>query len=307
MTTNAVYVLGDQAKRAVAFTDPDGAPADPTTVVYTARKPDGTTLELTGGSVVHDGTGSYHVLVTVDQAGDWQEKFAGSGTVVQTRESWFYVRPDVTAGDPSGRDLCTLRDVFRLVPGFDPDDADNADIIETCANLISSESVSIMRETGREVVAIPASDPRTFDLTHSICSRRSIPIGDAAAITQVELFDYDGTTSLGVVDPNLYILQPRVRETWQPYTRLRFPYRPTAVPLLLAPGRTLVLTGTWGFPTIPLDLRQACAKRVLLRYVADSANSGTRLADAIDDTFSIGALLQSARDTVSGYARTGFA
>lgn len=307
MGTNAVYVIGDQTLRSVAFTDPSGAAADPTAVIYTARKPDGTTLELSGGSVIHDGTGAYHVVVTVDQAGDWAEKFVGSGDVVQTRQGWFYVSPDVTASDPAGRDLCTLRDVFRLVPGFDPDDVDNADIVETCANLISSESVSVIRETGREIVEIPDNNPRTFDLTHSICARRSLPIGDAAAVTQIELFDYDGTTSLGIIDPGLYILLPRLRQSWEPLTRVRFPYRPASPPPLLAPGRTLAITGTWGFPQIPFDLRQACAKRVLLRYIADTANAGTRLADAIDDTFNIGALLASARDTVDGYSRPGFA
>jgi hypothetical protein len=248
-----------------------------------------------------------HLDVDCDQAGDWDWKFVGTGAAADVDTGGFYVKPDPTASSPSGRDLCTLRDVFRLVPGFDPEDADNGDIVETCGNLISSESVSIMRETGREIVAIPDSDPRTFDLTPSNCRRRSLPIGDAAAISKVELFDYDGTTSLGVVAPSLYVLLPRLRETWEPFTRIRFPYRPTGAPLLLAPGRSLVLTGTWGFPEIPLDLRQACAKRVVLRYVADNANAGTRLADAIDDTFSIGALLQSARETVDGYSRPGFA
>jgi hypothetical protein len=250
---------------------------------------------------------------------DWQ---AGDTDTIGGYRAWWHVTLPTTAVQDTpefgvevlehadtvaARALCSLLDVFRLVPGFDPQDPDNAEILETCQTLIGSESTSIMRETGREIVAITGLNPRTFDLTHSTVARRGLPIGDAAAVSQVELFDYDGTTSLGVIDPALYILLPRVRETWEPFTRIRFPYRPTAQPILLAPGRTLHLTGTWGFPVVPPDLRQACAKRVLLRYVADNANAGTRLADALDDTFSIGALLQSSRDVVDGYSRPGFA
>jgi hypothetical protein len=308
--SETIYELGDVAVLNVTFSV-DGTPTDPTTVTLTIRKPDGSTTDYTGGQLVHDSAGVYHVAVDCDQPGDWTYRFVGTGAAADVETGIFYVKPDPTAADPYGRDLCTLRDVFRLVPGFDPDEVDadgneNGEIVETIANLISSESQSIYKETGREFVAITGADPRIFDVSASVCRRRSMPIGDAAAITQVELFDFDGVTSLGVVDPNLYILEPRLREDWRPITRIRFPYRPGTI-LRLAPGRTLEITGSWGFPLIPADLRQACAKRVLLRYVADSANAGTRLADALDDTFSIGALLRSSKEVVKSYSAGPFA
>jgi hypothetical protein len=203
---------------------------------------------------------------------------------------------------PLGRDLCTLADVVRYVPGYQPNDATDA----TLASLITAESRGIYRSTGREFVAIPDQDPRTFDLTQSIIARRSLPIGDAAEITQLELFDFDGATSLGVIDPSLYILEPRTREEWEPFTRLRFPYRPSSV-VLLSPGRTLVLTGTWGFQSIPEDIAEACAKLVVVRYFADVAVAGTDLSDALDPTFSVSGLTRSALEAVEGYADPPFA
>jgi hypothetical protein len=303
------FDLGDIARLRGTFDDVDtGNPLDQGTISAAVRKPDGSLVNYATGSITHVSTGVYQIDVECDQVGDWSYKFTGDTDVATGA---IYVKPDATAADPYGRDLCTLRDVFRLVPGFDPDDTDseggdNSEIVETIANLIPAESQSIYKETGREFVAIAGADPRTFDLTPSICRRRTMPIGDAADITTLELFDFDGVTSLGVVAPNLYVLEPRTREDWRPITRLRFPYRPGTV-LRIAPGRTLEITATWGFPLIPADLRQACAKRVLLRYVADSANAGTRLADALDDTFNFGALLRSSKDVVKSYKAGAFA
>lgn len=204
------------------------------------------------------------------------------------------------------RDLCNLADVYRYVPGFDPADGANTDTVATLTALITAESRGIYRDTGREFIAIPDEDPRTFDLTRSIVARRSLPIGDVDTVTQVELFDYDGTTSLGVIDPSLYVLDPRIREEWEPYTRIRFPYRPSSI-VLLARGRTLEITGTWGFQSVPEDIVQACAKLVVVRYFTDSAQAGTDLSDALDPTFSVSGLTRSALEAVQGYSDPDFA
>lgn len=212
-----------------------------------------------------------------------------------------------TPSTPGGRDLCVLADVYKHVPGFDPDDPENASTVDKLADEITSRSRSIHQDTGREFVAIAGNDPRTFDLTASICQRRSMPVGDIASIVQVELFDFDGTTSLGVVDESLYTGIPRIREEWEPIERLQFPRRPSSNPLLLAPGRTLVITATWGFPEIPADIREACAALVITTMLTDVAQAGTDLSDALDPTFNTSGLIRYSLDTIRSYANPGFA
>jgi hypothetical protein len=306
MAGTSTYEFGDVAVLSVTFTVA-GAPTDPTAVTAEVLTPDGTRTSYSTPQIVHDGTGAYHLDLDCDQAGEWVYEFVGTGAAADVETGVFYVKPDPTQTSLNGRDLCSLHDVFRLVPGFDPQDPDNGDIVDTIGGLISAESRAVHRETGREIRPIANLNTRTFDVTAAICQRRQFPIGDAAAIATVELFDFDGTTSLGVLDPNLYIALPRIRDSDAPIRRLSFPYRPGIVMPRLAPGRSFQITATWGFPSVPVDLRQAAAKRVLLRYVADNANAGTQLADALDDTFSIGALLRSAKETVDGYSRGSFA
>jgi hypothetical protein len=298
---DTVYELGDVAVLSVTFTVA-GTPTDPTTLTATVRKPAGTTTNYAynPGAIIRDSVGVFHLNVAADQAGDWTYKFVGTGAAADVETGSFYVKPDPTA--TIGRDLCSIADVLSYVPGYRQNDATEAKLQQ----LIESESLLLQRDAGREIVAIAGANPRTFDLIPANIRRRSLPIGDAAAITKVELFDYDGTTSLGVIANALYVLEPRTRDEWRPYTRLRFPYRPSTSSLLLAPGRTLELTGTWGFPVVPAFVREACAKRVLLRYITDVATKGTALAEALDDV-NAAALFASSRDALTAIRKAGFA
>lgn len=195
---------------------------------------------------------------------------------------------------PDPRSLCTLADVIQRVPGYDLGDDQDTD--EALAALIIAESRDFMEVTGREITSMGDDDPRIADLTASICQRRQMPIWDATTVTQIELFDFDGITSLGVIDPSLYILEPRVKEDWKPYNRLRFPYRPMST-LLLAPGRTIALTGTWGFPMIPATVTRAVATFVINRYLNDTAATGTAFADAANQAeYNLGSALRVAFD-----------
>lgn len=176
------------------------------------------------------------------------------------------------------RALCSLLDVCQRAPGYTA--GDDPEIDETLNDLIVQESRDFVEATGREVVAM-ATGPRTFDLTASNLTRRKIRVGDAATVSAVQLFDYDGTTSLGVIAANLYVLEPRIRDDWQPIRRIWFPYRP-GNSILLAPGRTLVVTGTWGFPAIPDTVKRAVATLVIARYLTDTAEAGTAFSDAVN-------------------------
>jgi len=184
----------------------------------------------------------------------------------------------VTPDQLQPRALCSLLDVIGRVPGYEA--GDDNEIDDILSELILRESRDFVEVTGREIVAM-STGVRVFDLTRSNLARRTVRIGDAAAVSQVELFDYDEATSLGVIASNLYVLEPRVRDDWQPIRRIRFPHRPGSA-ILLAPGRTLKVTATWGFPAIPQTVRTAVASLVIWRYVNDVAAEGTSFADAVN-------------------------
>lgn len=282
---------------AIGLLDPDGDLIDSLLTTGITERPAGSGIYFAARTAPVI-AGVYTILWSLDGTTDPDQVSTDTLTVTSSSTS---------PPTPGGRDLCVLEDVYGYIPGFDPDDDENADTVAKLTSLITARSRSIHQDTGREFAAIPGNDPRTFDLTAGICSRRQIPIGDAAEITQIELFDFDGTTSLGVVDPSLYILQPRVREEWEPVTRLKFPYRPASNPLLLAPGRILAITATWGFPSIPDDIVQACAALVITTALTDVAQAGTDLSDAVDPTFNVSGLIRWALTTIEGYSAPGFA
>lgn len=66
-----------------------GAPADPSTITLTIRKPDGT---IATPATTHDGLGLFHADVATDQAGTWRYRFSGTGAAAGAGEKAFRVR-----------------------------------------------------------------------------------------------------------------------------------------------------------------------------------------------------------------------
>jgi hypothetical protein len=201
--------------------------------------------------------------------------------------------------------LCTLDDVAKRVPGYDPGDDQLLD--ETLDDLILRESADFQEATGREILPMNDDTARTFDITVSVLTRRSMRIGDVAAVTAVELFDIDGATSLGQLQASQYVLLPRARRSWQPLRRITFPYRPGTV-LSLRCGGTIVITGTFGFPEIPVTVRQSVATMVVVRYLNDAAFAGTPFAELANrDEFNMSAAIRVAMDARDRLAGPAFA
>jgi hypothetical protein len=210
-----------------------------------------------------------------------------------------------TLGDPAlptGIDLCTLAEVISYVPGYTPEDPTD----QTLARLITSESEAILRESNREIVAAKDQpETRSFEIDATAARRRIIHIGDlsttAGSDFTVELLDADEANPETVDNANvrgLYRSKRQQTERWEPVTALEF-LRP-AGPLPF--GRTMLVTGVWGFPQVPQFIVEACAKRVILRYVSDVASTGTAFADAIDN-LNLAGIFASSRDAVAKVAQ----
>lgn len=290
-----VYEFGDVAVLSVAFTVAS-TPTDPDTVALTVRAPDGT-LTVYTTALVHDGAGAYHLDLTADQAGTWAWEWEGTGAAADIETGSFYVKPSISI-DPAEGDLCSLNDVLRYVPGFEADDPENGTTVAALATLITSQSVDILEQTGREFRAITDLDPRSFDIDEGHLKSRRLAIGDLSEITGVAQYR-SGSLAATLVSPNI-ILEPRNRQPWQPITHLRFPAYSSS-PVFLAVEDIIVVTGTWGFPRLPNDIRQACAKLVILRYLTDIVTTNTRFRDAALG-MNIGALYKSASQVVYRYS-----
>jgi hypothetical protein len=87
-----------------AFTTVGGVATDPTDTALTVLEPDGTSTVYryptpgVGESLLSkEDTGRFYADVTLDQAGLWRYRLAGTGAVVATEEGVLHVRRSVVA------------------------------------------------------------------------------------------------------------------------------------------------------------------------------------------------------------------
>jgi hypothetical protein len=86
---------------------------------------------------------------------------------------------------------------------------------------------------------------------------RTVRVGDmASAPTLVRILDRDWATVLETV--TAYSSLPLVREPWEPIRELQF----ADTVGVLSAGQRVEVTGAWGFPAVPGNVRQACLDAV---------------------------------------------
>ncbi len=224
--------------------------------------------------------GEYVLLASTDGSFDEDTIYAEQLTVTYT---------SVATPGPAGRDLCTLEDVLGLLPGYRQNDTTEAKLQE----LISTES-ELIQEV-REIVPVNSQpEERDFDIAWPEQQTREIAIGDLATMTDLEAEihnsagDTVATVDAADIVPLYRFGRRQPRTAWEPIVKLRIRRHLTC-------GSVLHLTGTFGFPDIPPHIREACAKRVVLRYVSDVA--GSQLVESVD-TLNLAAMFASARDAV---------
>lgn len=204
------------------------------------------------------------------------------------------------------RDLCTIEDVYRYVPGYanNPNDDTDAQL----AASITAESEAIQDETGRLIIPFadqPETRAYTIDDLHARVRRVGIDDLASAGDTDiaVELVAADDTV-IETIDREkyrpMYESRRQQRVPWEPITALEFPIGLGGPGFV--PDQTLLVTGNFGFPSVPAFIVEACAKRVILRYASDVAAAGTQLAAAIAE-INLAGLFASARDDVDRIKR----
>ncbi len=143
------------------------------------------------------------------------------------------------------------------------------------AQVITQASEAIQVWSGREIVSLDAvGTTRTFDISDDLLScrygeDRVIDVGDLAAVpTAVTVYDSNNVLAYTATVASDIVALPRVRRPDRPIRSLRL-----APGVVLAPGGTLRVTGTWGFPQVPEFVERACILTVRAWLRSDAASS----------------------------------
>jgi hypothetical protein len=149
-------------------------------------------------------------------------------------------------------DLCSVEDVREFIQKPDAD-TDQDGII---ASLITRASLAITRYCDREFVTTSVgSTARLFEADVSSGSAfLSLAPYDLRTVTQIRI-DTDLTPSILSTDE--YRLYP-INKPDGVYTSLRLQPLSFSTGRVMWPMRQVEITGTWGFPSVPVDVQHAC-------------------------------------------------
>ena len=120
---------------------------------------------------------------------------------------------------------------------------------------------AVVNEAGREFYTTTSTATRLFSVDFDSYWNRTVKVGDLADLDSVRLLDRDGTSHATVAAADT-IPHPRNRKPWEPITRLEF----TADVIQPISDGAIEVTGTWGFPLVPADIKRAVLEGVVAEY-----------------------------------------
>lgn len=228
------------------------------TVTTTITRPDGTadTPTVTPGTPAGP-TRVYTAVGACSQVGIWTYRFVASGALTESEDGQFYVEPVVT-----DRVYATLPELKQalLIPQTDT----SLDPVFGSAILATSREID--QWCGRHFYKITEArtlvphDPWCLKLGEfndlvSITTLKTDASGDGTFETTWQTSDYQLLTASGSPNPNA---GPEPK----PYGQIRAIGAQT-FPRFYSYGlgqRTdrVEVTGTWGWPQVPVDIREAC-------------------------------------------------
>ena len=227
-------------------------PAGVESVVTTESSPSLLTPASTPLARISQGVFQMNPGVSLDAAGYWFLRAEGVGAAEASEEFQAVVDPSEFTSDAglSSRALVGLAETKDWLQRSNIDTGDDLDLVR----VINDVSDRIHYEAGREFVAKDAGTSRTFDVQqYGYC----VFVGDMAALSTASpaltVANREGTT-IKTMESSEITTYPLNREPWEPITKLEL--LRTSAPLLY-PGLRVTVEGTWGFPAIPGNIRQA--------------------------------------------------
>lgn len=258
------YDQGDLWTPQATFTVGGGA-TDPTTLIVRVKDPGGTNTVVTENTpasltpsstpIARVSAGIYkHAGIVLNDAGYWFVRFEGSGAAAATEESQAIVDPSefYESAQLGTRALVGLAETKDWLQQQNITTENDLEL----ARVINDISDRFHYEAGREFKAVGTNPQARLLEVEPIGWRYGIVrVGDLAAVTTVEVLDTDWSTVVATVASTEYALWPLNREAWEPIRRIQF--NGTLATTQLRGGYRLRVTGTWGFPAVPGNVRQA--------------------------------------------------
>lgn len=220
--------------------------------------------------------------VTLTSAGHWFLRFKGTGTAAAAEEHEAVVDPSEFTSN-AGIDTTALVSLADAKDWLNQQQVDTGEDLEL-VRLVNDMSSRFMEEAQREI-KVYGTNPqvRTFDADKTALYRKIIWVGDLASFTAVRILDRDGILVETVVAGDIVAL-PRNRPTWEPIRALRF----SADVGGLREDYQVEVTGNWGFPAVPGNVRQAILEAVAAArgrqvesYRQDLSSPGTESAGTV--------------------------
>ena len=259
------FSVGDLWQPQFTFTS-GGSNVDPTTLTVLQQDPAGTETTVASSAsvaamttvstpVAKMSTGVFKLNpgISLSSAGYWFVKGIGQGAAQATIQEQVVVDPDEFTSNAgvSTRALVKLPEVKDWLQQQNLTVSEDLELVR----VINDVSDRIYYESGgREFIAKDSGTTRTFDVSnYGYC----IYVGDLASLTTaspaITVSNHEGT-AIKTLNPSDVTLYPLNREPWEPIRKLEFS-RLTSP--LLSPGYRVAVTGTWGFPSVPGNIRQA--------------------------------------------------
>ena len=275
MARIAHYDQGDVWTPQATFTV-GGTPTDPTTLIVKIKDPSGTVTTVTENTpatptlpIVRVSAGVFkHNGIALNDAGYWFVRFEGTGAAAATEEHQAIVDPSefyesAQLGTRALVGLAETKDWLQVQNIETTNDLELArvinDISERAHDEAEREFKPVATNPSTRQFAVPVlgrRDPWYIDgeyMGDRSSASRTLHVGDLTSYTQVQILDTDWTTVLETVALTDITAPPITRKSWEPIRQLEFQTDVTA----LSPGMRVAVTGTWGFPAVPGNVRQA--------------------------------------------------
>ena len=267
-----------------------GTPTDPTQIVVKRQDTAGTETTVTTASspatlttastpLARMSAGVFKLSPGISATALGYEffRFEATGTAESAEDFQYAVDPSEFYANAglSTRALVSLVEMKEWLNITNVDTSNDLEIVST----INSVSELAHMEAGREFMrtdTTSSATARLFPVDQLAYQQGFVQIGDLSTTpTLVRILGVDWTTSVGTITD--YAAWPRIREPWAPITALQ--WKQSALRPL--PGQLIEVTGVWGFPAIPGQLKDAVKDAVAERldrqveaYRSDVAPAG---------------------------------